>query len=500
LADLIVLVLAVGVSAGVARQARDAWGNCLIPTGVSPSGSATGPWRGVQVPLERTAGVVFEVAAIFLILSLARTLIGLVRARRGWQIAGASNFLWSITWRAGAIVMLLAFVADQADVLRIDYARQFEIRVSRPGWEQIYAVRQNLLPVYGALAIVGLGLGMGAGALFEDPRPASHRPYWLFVPLAAVVAVLLSAKMKYAYPLIVYVALQALEAVSIAMHDVPHDGPGLPARLLSSGWDASLALLACTALAVVVAHDFDRAGRRLPWATKPSGRLGRVVLSLIVLYAGVHVAAITVPKIHPCLAQGFAQILTPDVLSATVGGFGLFALGLAARAVTPRQATGRPAWVRWLSTFIRNGLLLVCWLSAVKELPLSSQLPPAIPTWIGRMIDMIGRAHVWVWSFLPYQVAMILNYCMDSVRLPWILTAIFVSVVVFELTIRKPAMHAAPFDAVFNSARWATEVAWLTVALALVCVVALPILIVLGQLIVHVQLNLEDWVKLGWPR
>jgi hypothetical protein len=198
LADLIVLVLAAGVSAGVARQARDVWGNCLIPTGVSPSGSAIGLWRGSPVRLDRTAGVVFEVAAIFLILSLARALIGLVRARRGRQIAGASSFLWSITWRTGAIVMLLAFVADQADVLRIDYGRQMEIGASRPDWGPIYSVRQNLLPVFGALAIVGLGLGMGAGAVFDDPRPDSDRPYWLFVPLAAVAAVLLSAKMKYA--------------------------------------------------------------------------------------------------------------------------------------------------------------------------------------------------------------------------------------------------------------------------------------------------------------
>jgi hypothetical protein len=58
----------------------------------------------------------------------------------------------------------------------------------------------------------------------------------------------------------------------------------------------------------------------------------------------------------------------------------------------------------------------------------------------------------------------------------------------------------APFDAVCGSARSAIEVAWLTIALTLVCVVALPILLVLGQFVVNAQVNFEDWLKTGWPR
>ena len=51
-----------------------------------------------------------------------------------------------------------------------------------------------------------------------------------------------------------------------------------------------------------------------------------------------------------------------------------------------------------------------------------------------------------------------------------------------------------------GSARSAIEVAWLTIALTLVCVVALPILVVLGQSVVNAQVNFEDWLKIGWPR
>ncbi len=227
LADLIVLVLAVGVSAGVARQARDAWGNRLIPSAISPGRTAIGPWRNGPVLLARSAGVVFEVAAIFLILNLARTIIASIRNGRDRETAGVAHLVWSFAWRLSAIVVLLAFVADESAVLRIDSARQAEVGASQRGWEQIYHIRQNLLPVYGALAIVGLGLGMGAGALFDNPSPESHRPYWLFVPLVAVIAVLLAAST--AYSIIVYLVLQALEAVSNAMQHAPHQGPGLAA-------------------------------------------------------------------------------------------------------------------------------------------------------------------------------------------------------------------------------------------------------------------------------
>jgi hypothetical protein len=243
------------------------------------------------------------------------------------------------------------------------------------------------------------------------------------------------------------------------MRGAPHNGPGLAARLTSSGWDASLALLACTALAVMVAHDFDRARLRLPWATTPAGRLGRVVLCLVVLYAGIQIAAITIPNIHPCLTQGFAHILMPGVLLVTIGCFGLFALGLAARAVAHCQATETPPWLRWLSTFFRYGLLLAFLLSAVKELPRSSQLSPAIPTRVGRVIDVIGSGQVWAWSFRPYPVAMVLNYCVDSVQLPWIVASIFVSIVVIEVAIVRTYARAAPFDGIFGSSRSALEVA-----------------------------------------
>jgi hypothetical protein len=148
----------------------------------------------------------------------------------------------------------------------------------------------------------------------------------------------------------------------------------------------------------------------------------------------------------------------------------------------------------------RCGLLLLFGLTAMKNLPASSDVDRVAPAIVGRVIDAVGHGQAWAWGLFPYPILVALNYCLDSYQLPWVLAAIFVSVVILELTIRKTTMPPTPFDAVFGSTRSAAQVAWLTVALTIVCVAAMPILVVSGQFVVHVQLNLEDWLKIGWPR
>jgi hypothetical protein len=72
------------------------------------------------------------------------------------------------------------------------------------------------------------------------------------------------------------------------------------------------------------------------------------------------------------LFDGFVQVLTPEVILATAGGFGLFSLGLAARAVAPRRNLERPRWLILGAASFRCGFLLVLLLAALKGLPGSS--------------------------------------------------------------------------------------------------------------------------------
>ena len=492
LADLIVLVLAVGVAAGVVHEAREVVGNRGVAGRPFPGGAIAASW---PVPLERTAGVVFEVAAVFLIVVLSRTIVNLFRAvRRGEDIRRAT-FAWKIVWRAVAVGFLLCFIADQSSVLRIDLETETQITRARTAWGADYRVREGLLPVCGALAIAGLALGMGAGAVFCEPLPRRRRPAWLFVPLAGLIGILLIVESEYS--LIVYLVIVAVEMVSNAMYHVSYPGPGLSARLLSAGLDAIVACVLCTSLAMILASDFERARRAEPWATTRVGRALRIVLLLATAAVGTYLMKVSIPRIHHALAEGLFQVLKPGVMCWILAGVGAFALGLAARTVVPRPSCGGPSLLVWLSRLFRFGLMAVLLLSALKHLPDSMQMPPGIPPYIGWAIDVVGQAQAQAWSLLPYPVVLALTYCLEPDQLRWLIALVFVSPLVIELVVRRTADEEAPFDAAFRTPRIVIQLTWLTVALVVVCLVALPTLIVAGQAGLHIRINLVDWMSLG---
>ena len=68
------------------------------------------------------------------------------------------------------------------------------------------------------------------------------------------------------------------------------------------------------------------------------GRRGWIlrILSLVVaLAAGTVVVGVAIPTMHPCLLDGFREILDTVSIAMVLGGFGVLAAGLAARAVVP---------------------------------------------------------------------------------------------------------------------------------------------------------------------
>ena len=146
-----------------------------------------------------------------------------------------------------------------------------------PGWSNGYRAGQALFPVCGIFAILGLVVGMGARFLFPAARRVGKRPYWLFVILAGMAAVLIVA-LPYWASLIPYLVLIALEAVRNAMHHRLVPGPGFSARLLRAGLDASVAAGVCLSLAVALAGDFERLRRGSPWTTSGLGRGLRLFL------------------------------------------------------------------------------------------------------------------------------------------------------------------------------------------------------------------------------
>ena len=178
-----------------------------------------------------------------------------------------------IGWRVPAIALLLGFTMRESQVLGVDLAKYRALGAG----QEVYCVSAMLVPICAILTIIGVALGMGAGMSLPRASPARARPYWLFVPLAALAAVLFMGQPGGECTLIPQFILVVLDFVIDAM---PPPGVRLPGslavRLLRAGIEAVPAALACLWLALVVAHDFERARRDQPWAM---GRGGWICVS-----------------------------------------------------------------------------------------------------------------------------------------------------------------------------------------------------------------------------
>ena len=304
LADLSLLVLAAGLAAGVVRGARE-----------------------IRVEPGRAAGVGVEVAAVFLALILVRSMLGLAR-RRPWG-AGVTMVgrLMSMAWRALAVVLLIRFVLQESEVLRIDQATHTSSTWGGRGWGEWYLVREKLVPTCAILAMFGMAVGMGAGVVLARPEPRRPRPYWLFVPLAALAGVLFVA-VPGIYALVPQFILIALEAVNNSMPPPGQYTSGsLSARLLRAGIEAVPATLAIVGLALIVARDFQRTGRSVPWATTRGGWFVRLLALAAAGAAGIGMALVAMPTISPMWVDGFRQVLDPEDIVMVLAGFGTFVSG-----------------------------------------------------------------------------------------------------------------------------------------------------------------------------
>ena len=61
------------------------------------------------------------------------------------------------------------------------------------GWNAEYCLKEQLVPVCGVFALLGIAVGMGGRFLFQSAPHAGYRPYSAFVVLAGVAAVLVMA-------------------------------------------------------------------------------------------------------------------------------------------------------------------------------------------------------------------------------------------------------------------------------------------------------------------
>jgi hypothetical protein len=496
LGGLIVLVLAAGVAAGVARSAREVWGVRTISNAPGVGGLIG---TTSKVPVERTAGLILEIIAVFLLVILARALTGLFRGDRPAQSEAQRIRSWGIAWRIAAACFLLWFISEESRVLRVDVAREAAQTQSIPGWSTGYRVGQALFPVCGIFAILGLVVGMGARFLFPAAPRAGKRPYWLFVILAGVVAVLIVALPNWA-SLIPYLVLIALEAVRNAMHHRLVAGPGFSARLLRAGLDASVAAGVCLALAVALARDFERLRRGAPWVTSGLGRGLRVILLGGAAAAGLYIATVTITAIHPWFAEGLRAILDPVKAGMIVCCFALFGAGMAARAISGPPGGQLSPRVGRLSVLARTAIVGILLFAVLNSLPDPAALEPHVPRPVIWALGSIRGVLNYFWDRLPDPIATGALGMLAIENFMWTSLILALMCFVIELLLCGKPDLSSPFDRLAQSPGAASQFTWLVTGFVVLCLAALPTLLVLGQAVLHVRMHAGQLMTLGWPR
>jgi hypothetical protein len=496
LAALIALVLAAGVAAAVVRGSREVWGT-RIAAGASAPGNPLASSNGA-VPIERTAGLVLEVAAVFLVLIFAGSIYGLLHGSARTVFGARHDRAWAILWRALGIGFLFWFISEESQLLRLDLQAEVQLGGMIAGWGPRYRAYQNLLPLCALLAMIGLLLGMGAGGFLDEPEPRRPRPAGFSAVLGAIAGVLVMAIPVF-HGVIPYLVVIAIEAVHNAMHHRRVPGPSLSARLLEGGFQAGVSWIACVALAVVLARDFDRARRGIPWSTTRSGWHFRVGLLGIAAASGLSVGLYTVPAIHPELAEGLKQILSPAIVGMIVCGFGLFGAGMAARSVCPRQSGEKPHWMVRFSTIIRGIVLVLAVLWFLINAPGAPTLDPDIPRVFG-LVNMVLSTISRMWGLFPDAFVAGLFSAFTLANVLWITIGLGLLLLLVELAIRPAGTVDAPFDRLVLDRAIAGRFAWLVAGLVVVALAALPTFFVAGMALLHLRMFGGTFWVYGWPR
>ncbi len=210
-------------------------------------------------------------------------------------------------------------------------------------------------------------------------------------------------------------------------------------------------------------------------------------------------ALVAIPTMSPKWLDGFCLVLDPEAIAIIILGFGIFAAGLAARAVVPRPAWQKPRWLRRLSNVLTLGVMGILVSSALTCLPSSLAIDPEIPPIFTRLLDGVHAPGLWFLGLFPDAIADGILAWLAPRRLLWILPMVGLALLLCEVALRPPALRTPPFDQVAGAPGRLVRFIWLTLALTVVCLSAVPTLIVVGQVILHIRSLIGTWTERGWP-
>jgi hypothetical protein len=270
--------------------------------------------------------------------------------------------------------------------------------------------------------------------------------------------------------------------------------------LLRAGIDAAGAAAVCLALAVALAGDFDRQRRGKEWMTSGLGRGLRVILLVATAAAGLYVSTVTIPGIDPWFADGFRTILDPLKAGMIVCCFAIFGAGMAARAIAGPPGGLVSPHVARLSVLARVVIVAVLLFAVLNSLPATAAAEPYVPRFAFWAIASVRAALDYFWDRLPDSISTAALRIFAVENFIWTSLTLAILCFVIELMIRGKDDLSSPFDRLAESHAVATRFIWLVAAFVVLCLAALPTLIVAGQAVLHVRVHAADFMTDGWPR
>jgi hypothetical protein len=309
LGDLVVVVVGAAFVLDVTRRSRGAW---------------PGVWPG----FEHAPGLVSLTMAVAL---------GLVVAIRGVRRLRAGEVgAWGLAWRLAALAWLAWSALEISSALQV---RPDDITTMIP--RDLAHVRLRLYPLMIALGLVGLVLAL---APIRPRARATARPRvgsWPSVTLAGLAGLAFLT----ANGVIPYLVLLAVEFVSNAMRMAPLVArPWVIDRLNRVGLETLPGLLGCVATASWIDDDLRVAARDPSAARAPRSMMGvvaRVATVGLAVGGAAYAWLVSLPRLHPNLAEGWGMILDSAMAPMVALGFASLAAGFAARSAA-HLATGPP--------------------------------------------------------------------------------------------------------------------------------------------------------------
>ncbi len=149
---------------------------------------------------------------------------------------------------------------------------------------------------------------------------------------------------------------------------------------------------------------------------------------------------------------------------------------------------------------LRLAALLIILFAALNILPDSAVVEPYAPPFITVAVAVIKETLSRFWDRFPDTFTSTALGLLAIENLLWTALMLAICCFVAELLVRDNLELNSPFDRLAESPGSGIRFLWLVLGLTVLCIAAVPTLIVVGQVILHLRMHGGDLMTRGWAR